>query len=268
MAGIGQALGRLTRMLWHIVKGVHLARHGLKQLDASTQQRLVEQWARTFLALAGVALRVEGQPVQRGPVLLVANHQSWLDIPSLHAAQNYRFIAKAEIAHWPLVGHLARAAGSLFVQRASRRDTQRTVQAVEAALAQGDMLAVFPEGTVGPGPQLLPFHGNMLQAAIDADVPVQPVALTFMDAATGHVSYAPCEAYLDEPMLRSLWRTLKGEGLVAVVHYGTPEKAQGRDRRTWAHDLRERVEALRWQPDPAKGGVLQHNSPAMQEASH
>ncbi len=248
MAGTWRAIGRFTHMLWHSLKGVHLARNGFHQLDAQAQQRAVERWAREFLDKAGIALRVEGQPLSQGPVLMVANHQSWLDIPTLHAARHCRFISKAEIAQWPLVGHLAKAAGTLFVQRSSRRDTQRTVQAMVAALAQGDVLTVFPEGTVGTGRELLPFHGNMLQAAIDADVPVQPVAMTFVDARTGQRSFIPCEAYADEPMLRSLWRTSGTDHLVAVVRYGVPEKAQGRDRRTWAADLRAQVEALRSRP--------------------
>lgn len=245
MAGTLRAMGRFSRMLWHALQGVHTARKGIDHLDAASQQRLVEDWAREFLSEAGIQLHIEGQPVSQGPVLLVANHQSWLDIPTLHAARHCRFISKAEIAKWPIVGHLARAAGTLFVKRSSRRDTQRTVQAMTEALRNGDVLTVFPEGTTGNGRELLPFHGNMLQAAIDADAAVQPVAMTFVNAQTGERSFVPCEAYEDEPMLRSLWRTIQSDHLVAVVHYGTPEKANGRDRRTWANDLRERVEALR-----------------------
>lgn len=245
MAGTLRAMGRFSRMLWHALKGVRIARKGMDHLDAGAQQRQVEDWARAFLSEAGVQLRIEGHPVAQGPVLLVANHQSWLDIPTLHAARHCRFISKAEIANWPIVGHLARAAGTLFVKRSSRRDTQRTVQAMTGALQDGDILAVFPEGTTGNGRELLPFHGNMLQAAIDADVAVQPVAMTFVDAHTGLRSFIPCEAYDDEPMLRSLWRTIRTDKLIAVVHYGTPEKANGRDRRTWAQDLQVRVDALR-----------------------
>lgn len=245
MAGTLRAVGRFSRMLWHALKGVRTARQGLDHLDAQQQQRMVENWAREFLSRAGIALHIEGQSVAQGPVLLVANHQSWLDIPTLHAARHCRFISKAEIANWPIVGHLARAAGTLFVQRSSRRDTQRTVQSMTQALRNGDILTVFPEGTTGNGRELLPFHGNMLQAAIDADAAVQPVAMTFVDARTGERSFVPCEAYEDEPMLRSLWRTIQTEHLVAVVRYGTPEKANGRDRRVWAQDLRDRVEALR-----------------------
>ena len=134
MAGTLRAMGRFSRMLWHALKGVRIARKGMDHLDAGAQQRQVEDWARAFLSEAGVQLRIEGHPVAQGPVLLVANHQSWLDIPTLHAARHCRFISKAEIANWPIVGHLARAAGTLFVKRSSRRDTQRTVQAMTGAL--------------------------------------------------------------------------------------------------------------------------------------
>lgn len=236
---------RASQLLGHVLRGVVMARTRFPKLEAAKRELLVQEWAQGFLARAGVALQIQGQPVMPGPVMLVANHQSWLDIPSLHAGGYGRFISKGEIARWPVVGRLAAAAGTLFIQRGSRRGTQRTVQAMAQALAQGDRLVVFPEGTVGNGRDLLAFHGNTLQAAIDADVAVQPVALMFVDARSGQPSYLPCEAYLDEPMLRSLWRTLRAKGLVAVVHYGSPEKAQGRDRRTWAHDLQLRVQALR-----------------------
>lgn len=245
MAAHWRASRRLLRLLGHVLRGAIIARTQLPQRTPVQRAQLVEQWAQGFLARAGITLRVEGQSPTRGPILMVANHQSWLDIPTLHAARSCRFVSKAEVARWPIVGGLATAAGTLFIERSSRRDTQRIVQDMVQALQAGDMVTVFPEGTVGNGRDLLPFHGNTLQAAIDADVAVQPVAMTFMDRHTGQASYLPCEAYLDEPMWRSLWRTLQAQDLVAIVHYGIPEKAQGRDRRTWAKDLQQRVQALR-----------------------
>lgn len=244
MAAQWRAITRLAHLLVYVLRGLRLARKQMPGADAAQRVQLVEHWAQGFLDRAGVTLRIQGQRDIPGPLLVVANHQSWLDIPALLAGRTCRFVAKAEISRWPIVGGLAAAAGTLFIQRGSRRDTQRIVQAMVQALHAGDTVAVFPEGTVGNGGALLAFHGNTLQAAIDADVAVQPVALTFMDAS-GHASCLPCEAYLDEPIQRSLWRTLQAQGLVAVLHYGTPEKAQGRDRRTWAGDLQQRVQALR-----------------------
>lgn len=240
-----RALRRLAALSGHVLQALWVARGAFRQLDAAAQQRWVQQWAQGFLRKAGIALQVHGQPMSSGPVLWVANHQSWLDIPTLHAARYTRFIAKAEIAQWPLAGALARTAGTLFMERSSRRDMQRMVQAMSQALEQGDCLTVFPEGTVGNGRELLPFYGNTLQAAIDSDAPIQPVALSFVDARSGAAVYAPCEAWLDEPIVRSLWRTLKTEHLVAVVRYGTAQTAQGRDRRVWVQALRAQVQTLR-----------------------
>jgi 1-acyl-sn-glycerol-3-phosphate acyltransferase len=118
------------------------------------------------------------------------------------------------------------------------------VHQMAQCLRDGDVLAIFPEGTTGDGSTLLPFHANLLQAAISADAPVQPVALQFADAATGQISFAPCYVG-DDTLWQSLWRTLRADNVQAVVQFGIPERAQGRDRRAWAADLRETIAGLR-----------------------
>ena len=106
------------------------------------------------------------------------------------------------------------------------------------------MVAIFPEGTTGDGISLLPFHANLLQAAISADAPVVPVGLRFVDDLSGDTSLAP--SYVgDESLLGSFWRTLCAPGITAVVSYGPPQRAEGRDRRTWAGDLHDTIDALR-----------------------
>jgi 1-acyl-sn-glycerol-3-phosphate acyltransferase len=177
-------------------------------------------------------------------VLLVANHISWLDIVAMQAARPCRFISKSEVRHWPLVGLLAAGAGTLFIERASRRDAMRVVHQMAERLRAGDVLAVFPEGTTGDGTSVLPFHGNLLQAAISVNVPVQPVALKFTDAASGRDSLVPCYIGQDT-LVHSLWRTARADGLQAVVLYGEVQTAQGRDRRQWAEDARAAIVALR-----------------------
>jgi 1-acyl-sn-glycerol-3-phosphate acyltransferase len=241
------AVLRLLRVVLHLLRGVWIIRRTFPALSATQKEERVQAWARTLLAQLAIKLVVNGQPPQGGPVLLVSNHISWLDIVVMHAARHCRFVSKADVQHWPVVGTLANAAGTLYITRESRRDAMRVVHQMAAQLQAGDVLAVFPEGTTGDGSLVMPFHGNLIQAAISANAPVQPVAMHFADAATGAMSFGPC--YIgDDTLLQSLWRTLKTPNLEAVVSFGTAQTAQGRDRRAWAHDLRQAVIDLRAAP--------------------
>jgi 1-acyl-sn-glycerol-3-phosphate acyltransferase len=206
----------------------------------------VQVWALKMLAILGIRLELRGVPPAAGPVLLVANHISWLDILVMHAARYCRFVSKADVKRWPLIGTLATGAGTLYIERESRRDALRVVHHVAESLQRGEIVAVFPEGTTSDGLALLPFHANLIQAAISACALVQPVALKFVDTATGATSLTPC--YLgDDTLVGSVWRTLAGPPITAVVAYGEPQADQGRDRRTWAADLRSAVDRLRQQ---------------------
>lgn len=209
------------------------------------QAQVVEGWSRQLLGIMGITVQVVGQPPAAGPLLLVSNHISWLDIPAIHAARNCRFVAKADIRGWPLVNQLAIGSGTLFIERTSRRDAMRVVHQMADALRQGDILAVFPEGTTGDGRTMLPFHANLLQAALATNTPAQPVALKFVDAATGMPTYAPSFVG-DETLVGSVWRTLSAPPITAVVRFGEPQGSAGRDRREWAVALQDEVLAL-WQ---------------------
>ncbi len=208
------------------------------------RQATVQAWSLRMLRILGVPLHVHGQPPERGPVLLVINHISWLDILVVHAARHCRFVSKSDVKHWPMLGTMATGGGTLYIEREKRRDAMRVVHHMAESLKAGEIVAVFPEGTTGDGGELLPFHGNLVQAAISAGAPVQPVGLRFVDSATGKDSQGPL--YLDDDtLIGSLWRTLAGPPFVATVRFGQPEPANGRDRRQWAHDLREAVARLR-----------------------
>ncbi|KAF1049765.1 lysophospholipid acyltransferase family protein [Xylophilus sp.] len=238
------AATRLVRVLAHILHGIWIIHTRLARMSEAEHQAAVRHWARGFLHRAGITLRVAGEPPAGQAGLIVANHISWLDIPTLHAAHYCRFISKSDVKGWPLLGTLSDAAGTLYLERTSRRDAARVVQGMAERLRAGDLLAVFPEGTTGDGRTLLPFHANLLQSAIEADAPVVPVALRFADGRTGATSFAPSYTG-DEVLIGSLWRTLGASSIVAVVRYGTPQRAQGRDRRAWAQDLHAEVDRLR-----------------------
>jgi len=238
------AIWKFLRGLWHVLMGMWTIYARFPQLSPEQREARVQAWALQFLALWGIHLKVLGQPVVNGPALIVANHISWLDILVMHAARHCRFVSKSDIRDWPLVGMLATGAGTLYIERTSRKDALRMVKDMAEAMKNGDVVAVFPEGTTSDGRELLPFHANLIQAAIAAEAPVQPVSLKFVDAATGQPSFAPC--YIgDDTLVGSMWRTLSAPAIIAVVHFGEPQAANGRDRRAWAHDLREDIIGLR-----------------------
>ncbi|MBY0466749.1 MAG: 1-acyl-sn-glycerol-3-phosphate acyltransferase [Burkholderiales bacterium] len=196
-----------------------------------------------MVQIMGVELHVMGSVPRGGPMLVVSNHVSWLDILVINAVSPARFVSKSDVKHWPLLGELISAAGTLFIERDKRRDAMRVVHHMADSLREGDVVAVFPEGTTGSGQTLLPFHANLLQAAISTDSPVKPVALTYLDSATGLPSAAP--VYVgDTSLLASIWRTLNATGVQARVTFGLKELSEGRDRRTWAAHLRADIQTL------------------------
>ncbi|MDH4391105.1 MAG: lysophospholipid acyltransferase family protein [Aquabacterium sp.] len=244
MAGLVRVplvLWRLLRVLLHVLHGMAVMALRFPSLDAAGRQARIQWWSAGLLRAVGVGLQVRGQP-RPGPTLLVANHVSWLDIAALHAAApRARFVSKADVRQWPLLGWLVAGAGTLFIERERKRDALRVVHAMAQALAAGEMVAVFPEGTTGPGPELLPFHANLLQAAIATSTPIQPAVLRFADARH---RFSPAVAYVgDTTLLQSLWMVASARGLVAHVDLLAPQGSTHADRRALAEHLRQGMAA-------------------------
>jgi 1-acyl-sn-glycerol-3-phosphate acyltransferase len=238
-----RTLWRCLRLLAHVLGGLWTIQREFDLLTGAQRLQRVQQWSLQALHIMGIVLRESGQAPAPGPVLVVANHISWLDILVMNAVRPARFVSKADVKHWPLLGTLITGAGTLYIERESRRDAMRVVHHMAQALLDGDVVSVFPEGTTGDGLALLPFHANVLQAAISAQAPVQPVALAYVDATNGRRSQAP--TYIgDTTLITSVWRTLSAQGLTAVVCAGPMQQAQGRDRRAWAADLQVEIQHL------------------------
>jgi len=237
------AFGRSWRVLFHLLAGLAIIALRFPSLSQEQRDMRVQVWAADMLGRLGVRLQLDGMVPVAGPLLLVANHISWLDIVVLHAAHHCRFVSKSDVGRWPIIGALATGAGTLYIERRSRRDAMRVVHQMVQALRDGDILAIFPEGTTGDGHDLLPFHANLIQSAVSAQAPIQPVALRFVDQA-GQPSRAV--SYIgDESLVGSIWRTLSANGLCAEVRFGARQLADGRDRRAWAQALRTEIERLR-----------------------
>jgi 1-acyl-sn-glycerol-3-phosphate acyltransferase len=130
----------------------------------------------------GLRVSVAGQPLEKGPVLLVANHIGWLDIVAVASKFPVSFVAKSEVADWPVVGTLARLHKTIFVDRTRRSDTRRTADQMSARLAQGLPVLLFAEGTSGIGTHVLPFRSALMgtaSAALKDGAKIQPLAIAY-----------------------------------------------------------------------------------------
>ena len=231
-----RALWRVTRLIGHGLWGLWQVSLIFPWASPAHRHRRIQAWSQGVFRCLGMGWSLEGG-FRSGAKLLVANHVSWLDIMAVHAAcPEARFVSKAEVRHWPLVGRLVRSAGTLFIERERRRDALRVAHDMASALAQGDTVAVFPEGTTGPGWPLLPFHANLLQAAIAQGSVVQAVALVYAD--TQHAPSPHAEFVGDTTLAQSLWRLACAQGLRVQVRVLNALDSHHADRRALAARLR------------------------------
>ncbi|MDD5611700.1 MAG: lysophospholipid acyltransferase family protein [Gallionella sp.] len=160
--------------------------------------------------------------------MLVANHISWLDIFVLNAIYPARFIAKAEVRSWPLIGWLCQRSGTLFIERTLRKDAAAINLKIAGLLKQGQCVGLFPEGTTTDGKRVGHFHSALFQPAIDAGARICPVALHYQESC-GRPSTVT--AFTGEMTLAaSIWRILRCPRLDAFAA-STPALATSHDNR-------------------------------------
>lgn len=201
---------RLTAVLVLLVVGFVAS-----PLSARIPAALIRRWCGWIVRAAGVRVRIDGGAAPDGGLLLVANHVSWLDIPLLAAVRPARMLAKSEIRDWPVAGWLTARSGALFIDRDHIRALPQTVARIAEALRAGQAVAVFPEGSTWCGRAQGSFRRAAFQAALDADVPVQPVRLRY-----GLAQGAPSTAAAfvgEDALLTSVWRVVRARELTADV---------------------------------------------------
>lgn len=146
-------------------------------------------WFHSALHLAGLTLRVDGTPATDHPVLFTANHVSYLDIPVIAALAEGCFVAKQEVASWPLFGFLAKLSRTVFIRRATMQAMNER-QAMSLRLSR-DNLILFPEGTSSNGVTVRPFKSALFSVVrhgpFSGPVKVQPVSIAYTKARDGTV---------------------------------------------------------------------------------
>ncbi len=206
--------------------------------------RIPVPFCRAGLRILRVTLIVEGGPRSDGPVLLTANHVSWIDVVVLGATGPFCFLAKSEIALWPVISTLAKAQMTVFADRRRRRSIPGTNRAMAARMREGRPMLIFPEGTTfganGPGPFKTSHYaavGDFLRGDPLATAAVQPVAIDYSSDTAAWVG--------DDDLLSHLWRTLRAPPLLCRLNFGAPIACEtGFDRKRVAHKSREAVLAM------------------------
>lgn len=206
---------RLLRVALHLFQGLATCAFAFPLLGHAGRQKRIQRWSAKLVAIAGVEVRISCRPGLQpaARALIVSNHVSWLDIFVINSIGPCRFVAKSDIRDWPLIGWLCEKTGTIFISRGKLRDVRRIYQGLVASLHAGERVAFFPEGTTAAQGTLLPFHANLFEAAVEAEVPVQPYAVHYTDRSGQ--PHAAADFIGDMTFVQSLVRVLRSGGMTA-----------------------------------------------------
>ena len=194
---------KLFRISLHLFSGITLTllfvRNGIH--NSSKASRLFIWWNNRLCQIFKANISVHGD-INKEATLYVMNHISWFDIPALASQKPLHFLSKAEVKSWPLIGRFTERAGTLFIHRGVAGAAENSLNEITRCLENGGSVVIFPEGTTTDGSGLRNFHGRLLQAAINAQVKIQPIALRYpyKDGINPHVPYIDDLTFMDSVM--------------------------------------------------------------------
>lgn len=221
-------LVRMPAMIVMLLLGLAITFFAFPFMNRNTHRATIRRWSGWLLYCCGITVKVhrsDGAPnlsadqLDSGYLLLV-NHISWLDIFVINQHSAARFIAKAEIAKWPVVGTLVARVGTIFIERSRRRAMHDVLHQAAHHLSAQELVSIFPEGTTGDGETLMPFYGNLIQAAIIAEQPVLPIGLRY-EHDDGSVSRS-VSFVGDTTFLQSAWNIGGARQATAHLHILEP----------------------------------------------
>ena len=232
---------RMIALTALIIVGLVVVGLAFPSLAQTRRGWIVQRWTRAMLSILGIRLSIVGTPPV-GMALIVANHVSWIDPFLLLACLPVRFVAKAEIQHWPLLGWLVAKAGTVFIQRDRQRDLSRVAQIFVTHLHQGTAVGLFPESTTSDGMQLLPFKSALFEVAISTAADCYPVALSYDNIAAIWIE--------DMGLLASIWRVMAQPYITAELIFCPAIRFQGQRRRDLASASKATIANALCQPVP------------------
>jgi 1-acyl-sn-glycerol-3-phosphate acyltransferase len=206
----------VLRIIVHVFKGCFILLLVFPWLKVEQQHRSIRHWCKQLLGIFQMRLSVIGaEQLEDTHYLMAANHISWIDIHVINAFKPHYFVAKSEVASWPIFGWMAKQLGTLFIERGKSNSIRNMVQEVAGQLNQ-KAICIFPEGTSTDGKQVAPFKSNLFEAAIVANAPVYSLAIQYFDVRTGHKTTAA--AFIGEMgLLDSIWNLICSPPICAQI---------------------------------------------------
>ena len=212
---------------------------------------------RTWAKLTNIVLRMrveaKGTPPQ-APFFLVSNHLSYMDIVAFAAHLDCVFVAKSEVANWPILGLLCRSMGTIFVDRNSRMDVLRVNRLIEQALRSGKGVLLFPEGTSTPGAEVLPFHSALLEPAVQQGCPVSFATVSYRTSVGQAPAHLSVCWWGDMSFLAHFYRLLQLKSAESTLVFGS-YSIRADDRKVLARKL---CQAVKEELIPVTDWFLEH----------
>jgi len=242
VAGRGFQLVKLLRLAIEFIRGGFLLRRQFPQLQQHERLEAIQSWARRVLQILEVEVVCNKLAPANFAGLVVANHVSWLDVLVIQSLMPGIFVAKSEVRRWPLIGAMAQACQTIFVDRASARSAHAMVDSTVAAFGQQTTVVAFPEGTSSDGAEVGSFHANIFEGAIRSRTDVQPLTLRYLDTDTG----MPATAAIftgDMSLLSSLRQVLGTSTIRTQVHMGSLIAAHGHSRKSLSQQAHRSIQS-------------------------
>ena len=206
----------ILRIIAHVFKGCFILLLVFPRLKVEQRHHSIRKWCTQLLGIFQMRLSVIGaEQLEDANYLMAANHISWIDIHVINVFKPHYFVAKSEVASWPIFGWMAKQLGTLFIERGKSNSIRNMIQEIAEQLSQ-KAICIFPEGTSTDGWQVAPFKPNLFEAAIVASAPVYVLAIQYFDLHTGKKTTAP--AFIgDMGLVDSMWSLICSPPICAQI---------------------------------------------------
>ena len=237
---------KILQLVMHIVYGIGVITYHtvFKKRPANDPifKSAFTVWYKQACNIVGLKVAVEGEPAE-GPVLMVANHVSWLDILLLASVANPRFLSKAEIRKWPLIGWAGQQIDTLFIQRGQRSASEAASVGIAEGLGQGNRILIFPEGTTTEGKVVGRLHARLFGAAIETNSLVQPIVIHYTDDNSDSHTSERIPFVGDQNLFSNVWLLLGCKNPTAYVFCLPTIHSEGQTRKVLVNDIHQAMQS-------------------------